>query len=391
MIKKMIKKKNQEFLKKVFFTSIFLSIILLFLSLNSLEKVYGSEEKRLNLTFSLHDIYTREEINSGIIEVIATKADSRNGELTEELSETKIFTLSNNNKINLLLEEDSWDFVITVDQVNTSGSDYYVTHRFEYKVDNKEQDIFLFPVASLRIRVEDVKGNFVNDAVVRIDCLGNRFLKPEIKTDLFGTGIIEFSPIGECSAYASFQDAAGVTNFNINQGENKNIVITLDKQVISKISRIRKTIMYSSFIILIIFLTYFFILRKIIRTVRQRKKSKKNKEENKNKIEIKHNILYDEDINNEIDINRLNNKTEDPVIPTNLRNILSTLNDREKEVIKYLVKNNYKEKQNILRYNLKIPKTSFSRIINSLEQKGIIEVDKENKPFYIKIREELLK
>ena len=59
--------------------------------------------------------------------------------------------------------------------------------------------------------------------------------------------------------------------------------------------------------------------------------------------------------------------------------ILETLNDKEKKVVNFLLENNYQQSQSKIRHATKIPRTSLSRVLQSLERKKIISIKKEGK------------
>jgi len=56
--------------------------------------------------------------------------------------------------------------------------------------------------------------------------------------------------------------------------------------------------------------------------------------------------------------------------------ILPTLNEREKEVVNYLLEHGDKKRFSKVRFETKIPKTSFFRVIDSLEKRKIIRVER---------------
>ncbi len=342
------------------------------------------EASAYSIRFDMRDHITYEKIKEGSVSVTASYGDSK---------KTYTFLLDNSSEIRLDLGKPGiWNFEILVDQPGTPGNDYFVRHYTEIEDDFTIQRIFLFRVASIRGRVEDINKNLVSDALVRIECEENRFIRVSLNTDFFGTFEAENIPAGNCVAYASFQDAAGIEEFSVSNGEIKSIVVKLDRRVMSTKIMIRRLFTWG-IIGVGALAAFIFALSRIKKSHKKptEKDSLNNKEPNKNAgqddrghtlIEIDHS--FDEDESN-ASIENEHKK----VIPSKLKQVMETLKENEKQVVQYLISNNLEAKLSKIRFSLKIPKTTFFRIIKSLKNKKVI-TESDEKPRKAKINKDLL-
>jgi len=363
------KDKEQKTNKKGFIQkSLVIIAFLIILTLSFQHTVYAKE-----LSFQLKEFKTGRDISHGFVEISAQSEKNHR--------DFKI-TLENQSIVKLDLEDTTWDFIISVDDEKTPSYDYFVKHHVEKGWNSNVQTIYLFPVGSVKVQVEDLNGDLISNAEVKIECLENRFLKVNTKTDFFGMTSNQIVPVGNCSAFAFFNDAAGITSFNMIKGQAKKIIITLDKKVVSKYN----TFMRNSTIALSI------IAAAVVFALLLKKKTKSN--ENKNKSLNKDTKeVYSIEIEHDLDNSELYHKesVETPnVIPSRLSEVMKTLKPKEKAVVEYLIAHNFSQKQSKIRYDLEIPKTTFSRIIKSLESKHIIIVEKDKKPAKVKINPDLL-
>ena len=74
-----------------------------------------------------------------------------------------------------------------------------------------------------------------------------------------------------------------------------------------------------------------------------------------------------------------------------LKAVLKTSNENEKKVLEYLISNGNKSTSSKIRHDLKIAKTTLSRILDRLEKKKILELEREGKLKKVKIADWLIK
>ncbi len=241
-------------------------------------------------------------------------------------------------KINLKIEPGQ-KAEFTIDAVETSGKDYYSSMLYD-----NETEILLFPIASLRGIVKDSLDNIVSYADLKFACKPLPKIKHPSNADKFGT-FSTITPTGKCKIYASYEDAIGFEEITIEQGELRDVEIKLDKTIVSFPAE-----KYTGWIIgliagLVVFATIaYFVLRK---------KEPKQKAEKKES--------------------------------TKSKDILPTLNKKEKEIVSFLEMNKSKALQAQIRHHTGIPRTSLARIIKGLEDKNILQVRKEGKAVKIRL------
>ncbi len=231
---------------------------------------------------------------------------------------------------------------ITADLVETTGKDYYT--KIEY---DNEEEIILFPIASVRGIVKDSLDNIVGFAELKCACKPLPKINHPEKTDKFGT----FSTIvaaGKCKIYASYKNALGFKEIFLQQGELKDIEIKLDKTIVSVPKKKYAQYGIVALIGAIIFAVIFAYTQKKTKSLLKKKNEKQN-------------------------------------TPKRSQDILKTLNSKEKEIVNFLEMNQGKSTQAGIRHNTGIPRTSLSRLINGLENKNIIKVRKEGKAVKISL------
>jgi uncharacterized membrane protein len=219
----------------------------------------------------------------------------------------------------------------------TPSIDYYA----DTKITKETQNIFLTPVGALRGVVKDKLNNVINNAELKFECtFETEFPK---NTDSFGTFNIENIPVGNCKILAKHKKLTGHQNIEIQQGSINEIEISLNKEIKSSAE-----ILLPLLIILIIVI----IVGSITYTLIKKIKKKESKPQKKNK--------------------RIND-------------ILKTLNTKEKEIVNLLLENHNELSQAIIRHNTGIPRTTLSRVLEALESKNIIEIERMGKLVKIKL------
>jgi len=338
-----------------------------------------------SIRFELRDYSTSEPILEGSVDIVAYQDDKK---------ETFSFLLNNSSQVELNLSKaGAWNFEIMIDQVGTPGNDYFVRHYSEIEERITSQRIFLFRVGSVRGRVEDINKNLVSDALVRIECEENRFIKISLNTDFFGTFEAENIPAGSCVAYASFQDAIGIEEFSLTKGEIKSIVVKLDRKVMSTKIMIRRFAIWG-LISLGGLSVLLFVMIRAKKSHAGKKASKESYEKGQKKTENNNldrgHTLIEIDHSFDDETHPDNNKNEEKkIVPSKLKQVMETLKENEKQVVQYFISNNMEAKLSKVRFTLKIPKTTFFRIIKSLKDKKILIEDSEN-PRKARISRDLL-
>jgi len=239
-------------------------------------------------------------------------------------------------KINLQVTEGQ-AIELTVDNPETQGKDYYGKIIYD-----SQNEVLLFPIASLRGIVKDSLDNIVSYADIKFACKPLPKIRHPSNADKFGT-FSTITPIGKCKVYASYEDALGFEEIILEQGELKDIEIKLDKTIISFPAKT-----YAGWIIAVVLAVIVSIVTAYFVTRGKAPKPKLEKKE----------------------------RSED---------ILPTLGKKEKEIVNYLQLNKGRALQAQIRHNTGIPRTTLARIIKGLEEKNILKVRKEGKAVKIRL------
>jgi len=238
--------------------------------------------------------------------------------------------LSDNITFNL--DKEFYDIVLSHDDLSTPGYDLFGSISANIK-DSTNLKIMMLPVGSLKINVVDKRNNKLKKTIVKIDCSKNYGNQGYYYTDEFGSINIDYLPVANCNAKSAIEDFISEVQVNISVGSKSEITIKFNE--------------YSSkpnYIILIVIAAAVFIIlvHFIIMGIRKQKK------------------------------------------PSIKKEIVSALDSKEQKIVNFLIDEIEKSpngyvNQNKIVYGTGIAKTSLSRILGSLERKGIITVEKIGK------------
>lgn len=256
-------------------------------------------------------------------------------------------------KLNMNVPDGYYDLVILIDDVSTNGYDFVGKKSSLFPLTDEDAiTLVALPVGSLSISIEDLDGKFVENALIRVDCERNYGAQGYYKTDEFGAVNIDYLPIGKCMIRGAYEEFTTKKIITIQAGHKEDVQFVYS-------GRINETKIDWFTIILIILVACLITLGIVFA------KSKKSNKE----------IIKDDS----------DNKPGAAKV-----DIISALNRKEKLVVEYLLEENLKHVQsgnvggfhvsqaNII-YGAGLPKTSLVRVLNSLEQKNIIIIEKFGK------------
>lgn len=224
-----------------------------------------------------------------------------------------------------------YHFDIFVDDISTEGKDYIYSSDFRFSASRAER-IFLIPAGSLRGTVYR-KDTAIPGADVIIYCSTT---PKHITTDFSGSFSQDWLTAGSCRVSASSDDLRGEVSAVIRKGELVDSIIMIDEPLSYK-----KKNSYLLFIPIALFVAFLFLFF-LFKTLSKAKNTSQSE----------------------------NPRQED---------ILKTLNDRERNIVNFLLTNNNKSTQATIKNELGIPKTTLIRIFNSLQAKNIIHIEKVGK------------
>jgi len=177
-------------------------------------------------------------------------------------------------------------------------------------------------------------------------------------TDKFGSFSAEFMPKGNCKIFASYKNQVGFTEVTMERGSLEDVTVHLDLSLISEDDD-SDFAYYLSFIgIVLTVLIFGIILYK--------------------KKQWKHNQITKETKKPEKSLQIKSNDTGN-IFTKRQKDVMDTLDERDKAIIKFIMKNIGESTQFKIFNETGIPKASLSRHIKSLEQKNILNVTKIGK------------
>ena len=273
--------------------------------------------------------------------------------------------------ITLSLTEEPELIEITVDLMDTEGFDYYnVIYASTLTTEQDQVNLILLnPSSSLRGVVKDSLDNIVSNAKLKFECanLNPTTYVPET-TDEFGSFFIESMPTGECKVHATSSNSVGSTTVNLQQGDLQDIEIKLDNSVVLEDNSNNTIFLILFLLLLLIAIITSYMFYKSKKLSKQIQETKKDQEQ----------------------LSKQATKTL-PKQSKRLDSIIKTLNQKESSIIILLKEREANtELQSKIRHELGIPRTTLSRLLQSLEKKKIITLSKQGKIVKIKLTDWIL-
>ena len=231
-------------------------------------------------------------------------------------------------------------FTATLDSSNTQATDYWGT----MTINTNKVNFLVYPTGYLKGKVLDINGNLVPYAELLIDCYSTTIYDYNRNADNIGFFTITNVPVGSCSMIASKNGLVGNAEFEVNKGEVVSIEIILGESVAKK-SNLAVWIIVILLIVLTILISIRFILQR------------------KPKTEA---------------------KTEEKQSKQTLA-LMKTLSEKERKAVDFLLEKDNKVSQAKIRHATRIPRTSLTRVLQSLEKKKIVEIEKEGKMVSVRL------
>ncbi|MBD3313312.1 hypothetical protein GF345_02630 [Candidatus Woesearchaeota archaeon] len=258
-----------------------------------------------------------------------------------------------------------WKLIVKLDKPSTPEIDYSAERTFLVEENNPTMfdTIYVHPAGSIEGSVVSPAGKLISDADVTIKC---KSYSQSLNTDQFGSFKQELVPVGQCKVHAAFDDFVGSTDVNVTKGLQTSITVHLNKNLFSSTRRYIYVLIGVAVLAAIVFFLFRLTKRNMsIKKVPEKKKNKKKKSAAKRLTKNDQEPVKSEDA-----------KEEKEELNPRARDIIKTLNEREKKVVDYLIsQKDHKSTQATIRNNTGIPKTSLARIFQSLENKKVIEIE----------------
>ncbi|NQV91988.1 hypothetical protein HQ489_05950 [Candidatus Woesearchaeota archaeon] len=235
----------------------------------------------------------------------------------------------------LTLPDATYNFEVIVDNPLTPTPDYFGKKNVILTSAFKER-FLIFPIGYVQGTVLDEQGNLVSKAELQFSCYTAKDVSFPKIVDKTGFFAIPNFPEGKCMLIANDGYLAGRTEFLVQKGQPTEVKVVLNEPLGNSL------LIWPYFlVILIIFLIGFYF-----------KKRRKTISKPKDYVEKRYN---------------------------NSETILKTLSEKEKKVVFFLLENNNKSSQSKIRHATRIPRTSLSRVLQKLERKNIITIEKHGK------------
>ena len=283
----------------------------------------------IKLILELKDINTKEPLTDIHLNI----------ELISVTRSTKtIKYIGDNNILELNLPREDWIIILKGDLLSTTGKDYYAAYTIDLNADTN-QTIYLLPVGSVEgmVYTDREQTQVVEGAILKFDCSADYGEPKDMATDTFGSFKSEWLPATTCRIYAKHGNQVGSTEVTISPGTLSNTQIILDKDAVVKDNKIQLLLAAAGLILLALF---------IVRLSKYSSKTPKKEQ------------------------------YQAPNLPKRTKDIINTLNQKEKSIVTFLLENNNESTQNKIYHSTFIPKTSLSRSLLLLEQKRIIKIEK---------------
>lgn len=209
-------------------------------------------------------------------------------------------------------------------------------------------DLFVIPVGHVQGSVTDADGNLAGGARISINCFsgsGGTYLG---ETDQ--TGFFSFSnlPEGSCTLIASDTKNAAKLDLVVKMGKVTTVEMSLKQKLVQK-NLWWKYLAYS----LVIIVMVSFLALVVISLVKRK-------------------LWVEKDLKTEALIKEKN-------LSTQILAILPTLSDKERLVVDFLLRHSNSSPQAKVRHGTHLPRTTLSRIVEGLERKKVLTINKEGK------------
>ncbi|MEE8403715.1 MAG: carboxypeptidase-like regulatory domain-containing protein, partial [Candidatus Hydrothermarchaeaceae archaeon] len=184
----------------------------------------GDGPEKFDLFLELRDIDNKSLI--GDVHVVV-EVDGTTGRQLNTLN-----YVGENGILKLKLSKDRWMIILKVDELSTSGKDYYLKSYFDLDKDTN-QTLYFLPVGSVRGYVYDDSNHAITGADVKFECGADYGVTTLTKTDSFGSFTRDWMPVGLCVVFAAYGDRVGEKEVTIRHGEIKNVDINLTGSLLS--------------------------------------------------------------------------------------------------------------------------------------------------------------
>jgi len=262
----------------------------------------------------------------------------------------------------LTLERGSYQLDCVLDDMATSGADYAATASLSLPGEQNLSLVF-YPAGSVAVTVLE-GGQVVPGANMHVSCASDWFDYGKMnganaQAGQAGDFIFRALPAGTCVVSASTQTSAGSMQVNVEQGKLGTAQIELQQKAfgLAEIAIVLAAVAAAAAI------AYY-----LYKTGRKKPMPAEIAKEPPRKGRVRADAGKMGDANVHQTASAFDVKSE------RARAVLSTLSEREAEIVRFLCASGGKSKRSTMQHKLLIPKTSLLRNLRSLERKNIVKL-----------------
>jgi uncharacterized membrane protein len=299
---------------------------------------FPSDEPGIILTLQLKSFSSRSTV--GNIHVLFTVED-----LVSMENFSTIRYVDQDGVLQLMLKSSSFRLILRADDISTPGKDYYVVQDVNLR-SNLTLPLYLAGVGSVRGKVVDASGSAIPNVPVKPECVSSAGDLSGTTTDNIGFYNLDWLPSGSCVISSISGGVSGSKEVTVVPSSLQTVDILLMQKVKGSVTGFA--------VVLIAFIIIISILFILLRSRVPRGKS----DTRDSKLESQERHLN---------------------VSGRQRDILKTLNDKERQIVEFLISHENRANQSKLRYELAIPKTSLVRILQGLQLKNIVRIEQAGK------------
>ena len=372
------------------------------------------------LMLELRDYQTKALVND--THALISISDNRSGETTQTIE-----YIGPSGQARIMLAAGHYDISLVVDQIDTAGKDYY--YSFSKSIaSNQTQTIYLFPVGSVVGSVVSSQGQMVVGAKVKLDCGSDYGQIEPLVSDEFGQFNAPLAPASDCRISAVSGSQTGYEDVSIRRGGRVVSKIMLNESVganapgtfgVPFSGEIAGFIIGGIIVVGLLFLFYKFEKQEHgapkegdkgqpaefgqklkkgdknkpgessfvpdAKATKKKESKSKHAQHGKSRIPVSslsyHLSTHPFSASHAaIPANvHASSSLPAPAVSARAQDILKTLSENEKKVAEHLLSSGNNSTQARMRNSLGMPKTSLARVLQMLERKRVVEVERIGK------------
>ena len=262
-------------------------------------------------------------------------------------------------KFTILLSENSADLKASAMTFDSSSNVNGISP--EIQVSGAQNELYIFSAGTVRGQITGVSSS--SNISLVADC------SSPLRSSSFsssGTSFTEFLPSGKCRISARSDNKAGSVDVEIAEGKMSDTSLVLSEE-----NALSQYLLPLAAVLALLLAVLYFFTRKKDATIQIAQNET-------GAISLQKEAAAEEAVGEESpeEAESTEEKPKKLIQTKKMKDIVATLDERQKSVVEFLLSYGGKARQSKIRYACKIPKTSFFRVVRSLEKKNIINSEK---------------